>query len=84
MQPRNEIWQAPWDSRNLKENSQKFVNEKRAHLEDLLEEGTAGREYHLVRRETLSITGKGHVHQALFLPKALEAGRDIAEETVPL
>lgn len=55
-----------------------------AYLEDLLEEGTAGREYHLVRSEALSVTRESHVHQALFLPQALEAGGDIAEKTVPL
>lgn len=83
-QPRNEMTKKPRDEEPRKWLAQIRNRKDEAHLEDLLEEGTAGREYHLVRRKTLSVTRKGHVHQTLFLPQTLEAGRDIAEETVPL
>lgn len=54
-----------------------------AHFEEVLEEGAARGQDHLVRLQPLSLAGDRDVGEVLVVAERLELGRDVRLEVVP-
>ena len=52
-------------------------------LQEVLEVGAAGAQYHLVGLGVLALGGYGHVTEGLFVPQVLERCHHVSLEVVP-